>query len=1325
VLLIDGLENFDDAEQKTAIDLVREASDVPGFSVVVTARTNFGVDEPSWLPPEVVGRFGRAPPPIYLGELTDSEVDELVGVAPALSGLLAAGHPARDVARNLYRLNRLLSRNASEPLPHTEIDMMEQWWKTADGSNDASHRERARVLLELAEQALDRKQPLDIRSQPADAVDALVRSETLRDLGGDRVAFHHDVLREWAIASVLSSSAGAVNKLPLAYPAPVALARALELCARFALERSSDISRWRSLLDSVSAPSVHGSWRRVVLLALVRSEAASTLLMRVGPALFADDAVLLRELIRTVMAMDVLPAADKWLKAGIDVDAIPKELKVPTGAAWPRLIVWLLASHEALPAAVVPDVAEFFADWCTGTLGSDILTPMLLHCIYGWLREFEAETPGRTRFAELKAHQVRPLVTTLRLTLVLFARRVPALASEYLKSQMTRRPEDPIVTGILKSSGTLAQAAPKELAELTVHALIRKRDGEARRARDFDRPFTHVDYLFVPASPAQGPFYALLTHAPEQGLALVRQIVDHAIAYFSNGRAHGTDAILVNFESGIRAFPWYQSYFWSRDSGGNSCLTCALMALEAKAHERLDRGESFESVLHDVLGFDAEVPAAYLLVAVDLILSHWPRSREAAVPFLASPQLLSWDLNRVVHDRVAIPDLFGVGAMLREPASPVSIGALRKRPSRRATLDALLSAYSTPDFSELRTSLRARLQAAAAELGPPDPNADLSDPAFMVLHGLNLIDPANWRERSVTEPDGTAATELEYVPPEAETRHLKPLQEAAATRQTDAGFEAALGVALDDPKRSSPKFAESGLQWAQEKQREPQLADDAERRMREQAILAGAVISARDGTQELRAAHVQWIRSTLSTALESKPDVGAALRGGLRFNDLAMAFAGWVYMLKDGAIDLHEVRVLLQIAARGNPAGAHGFARTASTLVQLDPRFPRAILRAALAACVRPAARWDLKEDQAASELRYSEKLAAAVEAESAWLSGGRSEPAWPYFPLENSRRRRGMRIGATRSVPESRPREPTEWVNYQAAAIWIRAASVVLPGKGGDWLSDVLTTYWEWTFNANGAGWSRDAEVERAPTEWNDVYFENLALHSGRPGLLDRATESICALPDTSFFDTLPIYLRALDTVYFATRQLPVAEMVKVREAFARRMMASTRWQRLKGTLSDSIESHIGPPIAVLFYNDFLAFGGQPPKCYLTSTGIDGVDAMMPTLAELASSSPCLFVALSMLSLLEVSPRRAHVAFSIDVSHAWLQAYPSETNFWVDHGIGRRLCNVIDQATRADRSIVNSDAQRRSRLDVLLVALVRLGIAEASILETAISQEL
>ena len=65
--------------------------------------------------------------------------------------------------------------------------MAADWWKSADGVRDELHRERCRVLKSLAERALSRVDQLEVGDLSAPAVDALVSSETLRDLGNDRV----------------------------------------------------------------------------------------------------------------------------------------------------------------------------------------------------------------------------------------------------------------------------------------------------------------------------------------------------------------------------------------------------------------------------------------------------------------------------------------------------------------------------------------------------------------------------------------------------------------------------------------------------------------------------------------------------------------------------------------------------------------------------------------------------------------------------------------------------------------------------------------------------------------------------------------------------------------------------------------------------------------------------------------------------------------------------------------------------------------------------------------------------------------------------------
>eukprot|EP01030_Chromulinospumella_sphaerica_P005282 gene5282-5166_t len=157
-IFVDNLDSFSTEERLTVVDLVGEASVVPGVAVVATARREFGIDEPSWLPSDALARLGEVDP-VMIGELSKVEIEQL-----------------------------------------------KQWWTTADGTRDAGWRDRTRLLQAAAAQTLAGADFLDVTGQAAAPIDALVSSGTLRDLGIDRVAFRHDVLREWAIAGTLHAN---------------------------------------------------------------------------------------------------------------------------------------------------------------------------------------------------------------------------------------------------------------------------------------------------------------------------------------------------------------------------------------------------------------------------------------------------------------------------------------------------------------------------------------------------------------------------------------------------------------------------------------------------------------------------------------------------------------------------------------------------------------------------------------------------------------------------------------------------------------------------------------------------------------------------------------------------------------------------------------------------------------------------------------------------------------------------------------------------------------------------------------------------------------
>jgi len=293
------------------------------------------------------------------------------------------------------------------------------------------------------------------------------------------------------------------------------------------------------------------------------------------------------------------------------------------------------------------------------------------------------------------------------------------------------------------------------------------------------------------------------------------------------------------------------------------------MALEAWAHARIEKGEEIDKVLADVIG-QSPVPAAYLLVAVDLLLSHWPKSHEAAIPFVGCPELLCIDSQRLIGDSMKVPDLLGLGELQREPAGTVSLESLKSRRSRRLSLDRLLVMYANDEYNADRAVLTDLLQRAIKRLGTPSPASDLGDPEFMVLHALNVSDPKNWRDAIINTQDGPKEVR-EYVAPAAETEHLRPLQEAIQERNANAQMEAAIRTALNDAAQSSVAFAVTAIKWAQGAGNKPAESETAQS-MRDEAIVTAALIAARDGGSDVISEQGKWMRETFARVFKEPHD---------------------------------------------------------------------------------------------------------------------------------------------------------------------------------------------------------------------------------------------------------------------------------------------------------------------------------------------------------------------------------------------------------------------------------------------------------------------
>lgn len=1326
-LFIDNLDFYPEGERQTINDLLHAAAGVPGFIVVATARARFGVDQASWLDADALTALGKANP-VVLAPIDDDELEQLREAEPRLFALLAPDHPASAVTRNLYLLSRLLTLPDGETLPRTEIAMARAWWKNSGGDpGDATARVRGRVLRVLGERAIQGELTFDVTSLDASALDALVRTEALSDFGNDRVAFRHDVLREWAIANVVADDATKLAMLPLASMGSPVQLRGVELAARVALEEAKDSVAWRKLRDAVSATGAHPIWRRAALLALIHSEAVKDTIALTSGAFLADEGALLREIVPIMTAVDMTPVQDiPW--PGVDPKLLPPGFNIPSGPAWMHLVAWALRHSAMLPPKAVPEVVELYINWCAiGLLTpGDPLTPLIVKQFGFWLAQIETandwddwreRNERKSPFdGAIDGVRLERMTTDMRTYLTLLAARAPDVVKEYLTHVQALKRKEDVYRKLLQVRGTLAQAAPEALAAITLDYLRKTEDDgfvPGRRRRSMDGALAFADKDFMPAAPAQGPFYELLKAAPAVGLQLIRALIDSVITYLTDGKpAPDDDVLLLDMPGSVRRFPWIDTYMWSDHSHYYS-ITSALMALEAWAHERVEGGENVDAVVADVIGAD-DAPAAYALVALHIILSHWPRSAAAGVPFAGCPELLSLDLQRPIRTVAGGLDFFGLGRLQKEPALGPRLDSLRQRISRRVSVDALLARYALlTGADQERDRLKEVLARARERLGPHQPEDDRSDPRLMAHLALNALDRANWVEEPDEDEEGRKT--YRYVPPPEEVAHFEPHQARVLANSSDLAHTTAVNRLVDDPTKSSPQIAEALAAWAETKTATngeiPEAID--------QAIVGAALIAMRDGTAELRADKRAWAETQFARATARKADIGGRMREGMLFNVTAMSFAGRVFALQEQTPERGDYERLLRMAV-GDAAAARGAAPAASVMDTIDERLRPAILRVAFTTAVYFWHPWDIGDEvKSAVEASKQQSIEHALAAELNWLTGRGAEPAWPTFvegEIRGRGRRRGIRIGVPPEPLPPDPKTSRRFVNHQEAALWLTALSSRADADK-PWMEAIEATYASWTFAANGAGLPEGQDVDE-PSEWNAAYFGVMTANFGGRSIeaIEAALEPLFKLQDDAFFDLTEVVLFKVDRLYFEQEAIGVDAAVAIRQRFAARLAQSYSFQRQRKDKSNGIEVHLGPAIATTFFNN-RAFRG-PPTLYLPAGFIQRSLPFTPILQSLAEQATGLFVALCAMNWVEAEPTQEHVPFVVAFAPSALIARPDDKTFWLDHGIAARVCIWLLGRVEADPAPYATTSAHRASIDALLAKLVAMGSTEARRLE-------
>ena len=528
LVVVDGLEMFTDlGTQLTVNQLLREAAAVPGFAVITTARAMEAGGGDQWIHDDVIEALGGICP-VTVGELTDGEVEVLSEDTPELRAILAPGHPASSIARNLYRLSRLVKVPGSAEI-RTEAELSRRWWETADYS-PGDPRAGQRIIAELARIALAGGSTLDVQEN-SDARTHLARSLTLTEVQRDQYTFYHDVLRDWAIGNLIHENGERLAGIDLTVPASPRVARGIEFAARLALEGSDDCASWLSLLGRLSRPGAHGSWRRNASLAIVRSEIGGVLLERCSAALLARGGALFVELVTTITAVDTVSTTEFYAKLELKADKpLPKSLRTNTTGTGYRLLHWAIVHRDEISLQALAAVVDLVQINLQVTLALPRLGTATANMLFGWLRQLDVRDavvtiPSNPVSERMDGGARRRMIGNLRAIALLLSAQAPEAARRYLCDINGER-DSYKAKAVRQFSTVLSQVVPTELADLVANSLIEpRRRRESSSGVSSGRAFGHADSDYLPASPAQPPFFDLLVHAKEVGLGLVQRLV--------------------------------------------------------------------------------------------------------------------------------------------------------------------------------------------------------------------------------------------------------------------------------------------------------------------------------------------------------------------------------------------------------------------------------------------------------------------------------------------------------------------------------------------------------------------------------------------------------------------------------------------------------------------------------------------------------------------------------------------------------------------------------------------------------------------------------
>lgn len=1288
LICIDGLDRFrNDGQLKTVIDVISSALDVPGVTVLFTARPGWQEQAALAFGEELMASL-KTSRQLYVEGLDDAEAADLAASAPALAPLLQPDHPAKALARNPFILQRLLSTTLKTDQVLSEAELAWNWWTSGAhvvGGAAGDTQARRRVLLSMAQGLLDGQTLINVATQDAAAVATLIADGVLVQIATDRVKFVHDLFADWAIASALSEDPQRINTLPLDALPPFWLSRGFELACR-RLAEGNDKDPWSALIKDLERRSAKSGWIALALLALVRSEHARTLLARHADLLLEGKGERAASLIRRVIASHG-QSAETVLKTALPPGvAIPKGLILPAGPQWAELIVWCLGHFDRLPPAALAAAISLFEGWLTlAVFGEKTISPLLLERLADVLvAEIEEQDrplpkPGEA-LPKIKYAVGRDALETARFQLALYAQSSPSAAARYLSAIAASEQPSRRMLQLLEFPGKLASAAPAAFCTAFLNSVKRDEDDEAsRRDRRYRTP-SMLEGPFVLGRCGIGLFADLLAADRKSARDLIRSLIA-----LDQSPTKSDDGFVLTLAGQDRRIARVFSYGWSRGNAPSTIVAMALKALEFLAHKRIEAGERLDEVVCEFLG-DGPVSGAVLLVIVDLVLSHSSLDGPLLAELVASTELLTLDATRAQHDAA---NRMAGGKLLLFPESAHAADAaieqsLAERTSRGIALHNAIIQIVFHRPNEATDNLRAKLAEAVSRLGAwTDASVDWTSEQFMASHAQRLATKSNYELITVTDDNGETREGWSFRWPEDQARWSEERTSGLAAENTAFTRSLALRLAMDDAQNSvtvSIADAEAVL-LATANSAPRQDGDDHDPNDPWLARVAAAAFLARFASDEALASHQATWSAIFDRALQQANRELRNLRYDVMYDAHALAITGRLYLAS--RLQRAEDRHGLLSAVNGDPASAAAaFAHHPQATKDFGEGPLRSASRIGFQACEFPR-RKDYDENQEtfdARQSRLSATQSTRLAAELHWIEHGGDEPAWPSPPLRRQRRpKRSLRLpGGTPKPPRVRPEPewPDTYFDDRTAAVWLRMLEHSTdPGA----IPTLLNANRNWLIDANGRGNEDDDDTDLERT-WMRALFECAATRAKTWTDAQRDAlvfDVLDHFSDEAFIDTAAAFLVKSDLNHIEGDAADTRYLVELRERLWARLKTTLPWQRHCRLPRGGLEVHLNELVLAFFCKVAGGFGHH--TSYTKGLNDEQIIPFLPVLTEMSvASAPCPSIARLLLDLLElIDPQKAE-PFLLSAAASW--SARGNQRFWNELGIGQRVCALAEK---------------------------------------------